>query len=257
MANSYLQNKLFRNLNVIFRIAILIVLLPSLFSIGSFSIYICQMNLWVSCTTGFFFLIFQKVLFSVELLCTQWGCLTMRLQSLPFILQIVLHPVSTESLQYFWGQLLWGYWQGGLFCKAVTPKVTYSPCGTLKWELLRKQCFVPWGQYIPWGEYISWVYQYFHRVVISTFHPNSAQNECRNITVFFRMEILNSDQLGLQSWKRCLFWKKKKSVLFVPPPEFFEADIFYPKNYINRNFYFGRREGNVCLFKKCIFKDWS
>lgn len=36
MANSYLQNKLFRNLNVIFRIAILIVLLLSLFSIGSF-----------------------------------------------------------------------------------------------------------------------------------------------------------------------------------------------------------------------------
>lgn len=248
MANSYLQNKLFRNLNVIFRIAILIVLLLSLFSIGSF----CLPNKSLSFMHNrfFFFLIFQKVLFSVELLCTQWGCLTMRLQSLPFILQIVLHSVSTESLQYFWGQLLWEYWQRGLFWKAVTPKVTYSPCGTLKWELLRKHCFV------PWGEYISWVYQYFHRVVISTFHPNSAQNECRNITVFFRMEILNSDQLGLQSWKRCLFGRKK-SVRFVPPPEFFEADIFYPKNYINWNFYFGRMEGNAYLFKKHIFKDWS
>lgn len=223
MANSYLQNKLFRNLNVIFRIAILIVLLPSLFSIGSFSIYICQINLWVSCTTGFFFLIFQKVLFSVELLCTQWGCFTMRLQSLPFILQIVLHPVSTESLQYFWGQLLWEYWQRGLFWKAVTPKVTYSPCGTLKWELLRKQCFV------PWGEYISWVYQYFHRVVISTFHPNSAQNECRNITVFFRMEILNSDQLGLQSWKRCLFWKKKNLSSLSRPQNSLKQISFIPR----------------------------
>lgn len=149
MANSYLQNKLFRNLNVIFRIAILIVLLLSLFSIGSF--YLPNKSLSFM-HNRFFFLIFQKVLFSVELLCTQWGCLTMRLQSLPFILQIVLHPVSTESLQYFWGQLLWEYWQRGLFWKAVTPKVTYSPRGTLKWELLRKQCFVPWGEYIPWGE---------------------------------------------------------------------------------------------------------
>lgn len=64
MANSYLQNKLFRNLNVIFRIAILIVLLPSLFSIGSFSIYICQINLWVSCTTGFFFNLSESTFFS-------------------------------------------------------------------------------------------------------------------------------------------------------------------------------------------------
>jgi len=47
MANSYFQKKLFRSLNVvIFRIAKLMVLLPLLFSTGSFSIFICQRNLW-------------------------------------------------------------------------------------------------------------------------------------------------------------------------------------------------------------------
>lgn len=63
--------------------------------------------------------------------------------------------------------------------------------------------------------------------IISTFNPNSAENECGNIAMFFRTEILKFDQLCLQSWKRFLFGKA------FCPPEFSEAEVFSPKNYID------------------------